>query len=376
MARVNLDDDDFGNPRIARLGRILKTSKYDALGRMAYVIRFCTDRQDPVVDGRDLDDLVDVDGFAHALVEAQLAAPHDELRVRILDIEERISWLGKVRSNAAKGGAGNKRRLEKLMSQEASQPGASRVRSQEATHPDNQEASQPAIRAATQPASQEATQLESHRASPLALALAPVLAPALAPAGSQEASQPAPAPEPLITGARGNLADTTDAPEVTRRLVRELNRLTGKSFPEDQTWGIVANVRTALEARCTEAEMLAMIRAKVAMWAGTARAGMCAPHVLLGREIQNYVAEARPAKASAAGPALRSSLPDPRDRSGIALEEAQHARAGRPSPWFHDARRWRMTADVNGDPVGPPPGPGGRPAPPPPDVAAELEVAS
>jgi hypothetical protein len=44
MPRVNIEQQAFTDPRFAHLGKLLKTSRHDALGRMALVWAAATER--------------------------------------------------------------------------------------------------------------------------------------------------------------------------------------------------------------------------------------------------------------------------------------------------------------------------------------------
>lgn len=102
-ASVRIDDSAFTDPRIKRLGRLLGTGQYDALGRMAHVWRYCADRQVYAVSAMALADLTDRDDFADHLLTSDLGEPDGDL-IRIRGLEGRIEWLADMRAKAVAGG--------------------------------------------------------------------------------------------------------------------------------------------------------------------------------------------------------------------------------------------------------------------------------
>lgn len=111
-ASVRIDDGAFMDPRVKRLGRLLGTSVFDALGRLAFVWRYCTERQLYAVGDVTLADLTDCEDFGAHLIAAELGERAGDL-VRIRGLEGRIEWLGERRAAARKGGRARAERAER-----------------------------------------------------------------------------------------------------------------------------------------------------------------------------------------------------------------------------------------------------------------------
>lgn len=104
-ASVRIEDVAFSDGRLEYLGQLLGTGRFDALGRMAFLWRQCTQEQSydlPI-------------GFVRAfvdpvlLVECRLAETTDrEGWIRIKGTHGRIEWLGKLRNNSKRGGKATK----------------------------------------------------------------------------------------------------------------------------------------------------------------------------------------------------------------------------------------------------------------------------
>ncbi|HYE98509.1 MAG TPA: hypothetical protein VEJ18_06330, partial [Planctomycetota bacterium] len=105
-----MEDESFRDPRIKRLARKLGTSYFDALGRMAFVWHYCTDKQVYAVGDGTLADLTDREDFAELMISADLGEREGTL-VRVKGTEGRIEWLGERRAAAAKGGEANRKRI-------------------------------------------------------------------------------------------------------------------------------------------------------------------------------------------------------------------------------------------------------------------------
>jgi hypothetical protein len=104
MARVNLDEIAFGDWRIARLGQLLGTSRFDALGRLAFVWRECLVRQVFSLAPPTVDAIADRSGFVESMIEADLAERLEDGSVRVKGLAGRIEWLGRLREGGRKGG--------------------------------------------------------------------------------------------------------------------------------------------------------------------------------------------------------------------------------------------------------------------------------
>ena len=104
MARVNIDDGAFMDPRFVVLGQLLGTSEFDALGRMAHVWRWCTDRQQHTVSAALLAAVMRHENASKLVVSSGLGVEVSD-GIRIAGTRGRIEWVAKLRKNAKKGGA-------------------------------------------------------------------------------------------------------------------------------------------------------------------------------------------------------------------------------------------------------------------------------
>jgi hypothetical protein len=77
--RVNVDSQALTDPRIRRIGKRLGISRWDALGRLIAVWHNCYDRRASIVSTEDVDECVELDGFAVAMVECDLADPPERI---------------------------------------------------------------------------------------------------------------------------------------------------------------------------------------------------------------------------------------------------------------------------------------------------------
>lgn len=125
MARINIDTEAFSDWRFAALGTALGTSKFDAIGRCAAVWHHCLLRQTHELPVMAIDACAEMQGFAAAMIKAQLAIKvggdrhNSRGSVRVRGLGGRIEWLAVRRENSKKGGEANASRV-------ASQEGAKR----------------------------------------------------------------------------------------------------------------------------------------------------------------------------------------------------------------------------------------------------------
>lgn len=103
-ASVRIEDEAFADARYDVLAGLLDTSKYDALGRMAYVWRWCTQRRTYVVPSSLLEVYFD---DPSDLIRADLAEEVDG-GYRIKGTRGRIEWLSNLRKSSKKGGVANR----------------------------------------------------------------------------------------------------------------------------------------------------------------------------------------------------------------------------------------------------------------------------
>lgn len=112
-ASVRLEAKAFVDPRFDVLGRLLGTSRFDALGRMASVWAWCTERSRHDIPAFFLAAFFP-DGAANSVVTAELAAwcecgepeshPPGCKHLRVRGTEGRVEWLEERRSAAKAGG--------------------------------------------------------------------------------------------------------------------------------------------------------------------------------------------------------------------------------------------------------------------------------
>jgi hypothetical protein len=98
-ASVRIEDEAFGDGRYEHLGQLLGTTKFDALGRMSFLWRQCTQENSHVLPESFVRVFVDPE----KLVESRLGE-RVETGIRIRGTRGRIEWLAKLRKNGRKGG--------------------------------------------------------------------------------------------------------------------------------------------------------------------------------------------------------------------------------------------------------------------------------
>lgn len=109
MTAVRIEPDAFGDPRIEYLGKLAGYSAYEALGRLAHLWRYCTQRQLYIAPHAVIEAIIGAP--AETLVRAGLGEPTSD-GVRVRGTEGRIEWLAKLRANSKAGGEANRIRLE------------------------------------------------------------------------------------------------------------------------------------------------------------------------------------------------------------------------------------------------------------------------
>jgi hypothetical protein len=98
-ASVRIEDEAFSDTRIELLGSLLGTSKYDALGRLAYIWRQATATGRHILPESVVSHICDVE----KLVNAKLAVK-TITGVRIRGARGRIEWLGRARESGRLNG--------------------------------------------------------------------------------------------------------------------------------------------------------------------------------------------------------------------------------------------------------------------------------
>jgi hypothetical protein len=103
VSAVRIETKALRDPRFAVLGKLLGTSRFDALGRVAAVWAYCTEKQARVLKSEFIDQIAEAEGFAAHLVAAELAESSD-LGVRIKGTKGRIEWYARLKRGNSKGG--------------------------------------------------------------------------------------------------------------------------------------------------------------------------------------------------------------------------------------------------------------------------------
>jgi hypothetical protein len=118
MPRVSIEQKAFTDPRFVRLGRLLGTGRYDAIGRMALVWSEATERNSYDLAEDVLNHLFDdVPALADLIVEANLGR-RSRRGIHICGARGRIEWLANKRranrENGKKGGRPRKTGAEPI----------------------------------------------------------------------------------------------------------------------------------------------------------------------------------------------------------------------------------------------------------------------
>lgn len=105
MASVRFDNID--DERYVVLGSLMGMDEFAAIGRMAKIYKYCTDRQTYLVSEVFIKAVTRLADFPKLMVEADLAEVVKG-QYRIKGTAGRIEWLAKLRENAKLGGAARK----------------------------------------------------------------------------------------------------------------------------------------------------------------------------------------------------------------------------------------------------------------------------
>lgn len=112
MARMSIDDKFLRDPRVARLARNLRWSRYEARGRLLDVFAVCYDLETDVLRAEDIDAAAEHPGLADEMFAVDLAV-NVRGGLRIRGAGKRIEYLGAKREAGRLGGlkSGESRRL-------------------------------------------------------------------------------------------------------------------------------------------------------------------------------------------------------------------------------------------------------------------------
>jgi hypothetical protein len=104
VARVNVEQVVFTDPRYALLGRLIGSDRWGAIGRMTLVWHVCQERESYVLTEEVVNSLFDdVSRMSEALLTSGLAKKH-RFGLYICGTKGRIEWLAKKRDTARKNG--------------------------------------------------------------------------------------------------------------------------------------------------------------------------------------------------------------------------------------------------------------------------------
>jgi hypothetical protein len=104
--RINIEDRALRDPNInRRLPRFTGLSRFDAFGRLLHVWGLAYDQRSAFALIEDVDDRAEHEGFAMAMVQAELAELTSETTIRMRGVEERIEYLVSAAESGQKGGA-------------------------------------------------------------------------------------------------------------------------------------------------------------------------------------------------------------------------------------------------------------------------------
>lgn len=105
MARVSVEDKALRDPRFAVLGKLLGTSKFDALGRMISIWEYCTQNQLVTLSEEQINVLAENENYSQLLLDEKVGlAEKSKKGIRIKGLKGRIEWLANLRKNGEKGG--------------------------------------------------------------------------------------------------------------------------------------------------------------------------------------------------------------------------------------------------------------------------------
>lgn len=103
MASVRFDN--LHDPRFKVLGKKLGTSHFDAIGRMAFIWDFCTEKNTHKVSETVCNLLADAQNFSDLICDEEVdLGERTSSGIRIKGTKGRIEWLAKARNNGKKGG--------------------------------------------------------------------------------------------------------------------------------------------------------------------------------------------------------------------------------------------------------------------------------
>jgi hypothetical protein len=109
MAAIRIEDAARTDPRFRLLGDRLKTTRFDALARMAELWAYCTEKQTYFLTPKLIDTLAEFENFHEHILSDEIGlAEATDKGIRIRGTKGRIEWLKKLRKNSKKGGERNR----------------------------------------------------------------------------------------------------------------------------------------------------------------------------------------------------------------------------------------------------------------------------
>lgn len=105
LARVNIENQIWTDPRVDVLAKLIKKDRFAAIGRLAYLWNICTEQGAFEMKKESIDILFkSTKNFSDKLVESGLGSLTNSDRIRICGAEERLSWLKTMREKGKSGG--------------------------------------------------------------------------------------------------------------------------------------------------------------------------------------------------------------------------------------------------------------------------------
>jgi hypothetical protein len=252
-ASVNIVDEAFSDLRFDRLGALLGTNKYDALGRMAHLWRACTSGNTYELPTAIVSLVIPLEALVTSGLGERVSCPccqgDDEYPctadcdpvVRIKGTEGRVEWLDEKRKAAKAGG------LARAASAKRTSGGRFAGRGAGPAEPATPGTSEPAPSSATATATATATAIDRSREDSEDTST------------RGQASLPISPPQPK----RKSKLDGVPVREITKRVIGAFNEAFDRSLTCDG-WGEA--VTTALKQGASEKQLRAVIWWAASEW--------------------------------------------------------------------------------------------------------------
>jgi hypothetical protein len=105
MSSYRVDEKARQDPRFKILGKLLGSSRFDALARMGELWAYCADQESYFLSETLINTLTECENFSQMILNPEVGlAELSEKGIRIKGTKGRIEWLSKLRKNGKKGG--------------------------------------------------------------------------------------------------------------------------------------------------------------------------------------------------------------------------------------------------------------------------------